>query len=698
MTLVGAPVARLEGLEKVSGQARYAFERLPAGTLYGWPVQASVSRGRIVAIDHDACLALPGVVGLVTHENAPELAAVGDGEMLLMQSPDVAYRGQVVALVLAETLDTAREAAAALRITYRPVDADVEVVLGTDSPRLYAPKKVSLGFPTDVVRGDIEAGLAEAATTVDVTYSTPAVFNNPMEPHATVATFADGRLDIVDSTQSTGMVRNRIAALFSLAPDTVRVTAEHVGGAFGSKGSPRPCTVLAVIGTLATGRPVKVTYTRQMMFSIAGYRNPTISHMRLGADAEGRLTAVAHEAYSHTSTIQEFAEQIAVVTRHMYAAPHLLSTHRVAALDVPTPRNMRAPGECPGAYALESAMDELAIAAGIDPVELRIRNEPGTDPETGSPWSSRNLVDCLRRGADLFGWAGRDPRPAVRRVGRFLVGTGVAASVYPALTFPSGARVTALPGGRYRLGINATDVGTGARTVMVQIAADVLGTDAACVDVHIGDSDLPAASPGSGSSGTSSWGWAVHKACTELRERIAAGASIPRKGLTVEASTAEDVKAMAPRARFAYGAQFVEARVDLDSGEIVVPRMVGVFAAGRILNARTARSQFLGGMVMGLSMALHEAGVLDPGYGDYANHDFATYHIATNADTLDIKAEWLDETDPDVSPLGGKGIGEIGIVGTAAAVANAVWHATGVRVRDLPVQPDALLVAGLPAV
>jgi xanthine dehydrogenase YagR molybdenum-binding subunit len=694
MTIIGADIPRVEGAQKVSGEAKYAFENSPQGVLYGWPIQSSIAKGSIVRMDVEAILAMPGVRRVITANNAPRLDDAGDGELLVLQSNDVAYRGQVIAVVVADTIDTARQAAASFEVEYTEAEMDVE--LSDSHPKLYAPEQVNAGFATDSSEGDVETALLNSTFRTDQTYSTPALFNNPMEPHATLAEWKDGRLDVIDSSQGTSGVRETLATLFGLDPANIRVRAEHVGGGFGSKGSPKPNVVLAVMATMLTGRPVKIAYTRQMMFSIAGYRTPTISRVRLAADDSGRLTAISHEAYSQSSTIQEFAEQTGEATRHLYAAPNRLVTHRLAPLDVPTPRWMRAPGECPGMYALESAMDELAVAAGIDPVELRIINEPEVDPDSGLPFSSRDLVGCLRRGSELFGWAGRDPRPAVRRDGRWLVGTGVAAATYPAMTSPSGARIVALPGGKYHLGINATDIGQGARTVMLQIAADVLSVDMAALSITIADSDLPTAAVAGGSSGTASWGWAVTKACTELVALLSTGEPVPPEGVEVVVDTTEDIAGMAELARYAYGAHFVEVRVDLDSGEIVVPRMVGVFAAGRIMNARTARSQFIGAMTMGLSMALHEKGELDTIMGDYANHDLATYHVAANADVNDIQVEWLDEQDQHLAPMGGKGIGEIGIVGAAAAVANAVYHATGIRVRDLPIQPDTL-IARLPS-
>jgi len=695
MSVLGTPVARLEGPQKVTGHAGYAFEALPEDeVLYAWIVQ-SPGIGRIRSIGTGAALAMPGVVRVLTHEDAPDLADAGDGELQVLQSDRVGYRGQPVAVVIAETLETAREAAGRVRVDLEASTPDV--LLSTTHPRLYTPEQVNPAFPTESREGDVDAALAAAAVTVDATYSTPAYFNNPMEPHATTAWFrtVDGQehLHLVESTQGSSATQATLATLFGMAADRIHVRNEHVGGGFGSKGSPRPNAPLAILAARATGRTVKLAYTRQQMFALAGYRTPTISRMRLGADADGRLVAIAHEAWGQTSTVQEFAEQTAVITRHVYAAPNRYTNHRLAALDVPTPRWMRAPGEAPGSFALECAMDELAIALDTDPVELRVRNEPEDDPEEGVPFSSRNLVWCLRRGAERFGWTPRGGAPTMRREGRFLIGTGVAAAIYPAMAQASGARITARPDGTFDLGVNAADIGTGARTVLWQVAADVLGVPPERVRIRIADADLPTASVAGGSSGTASWGWAVHKACTLLRARLDGGERIPDDGLEVVTDTEQDVAARAELSRHAFGAHFAAVRVDLDSGETTVTRMCSAYAAGRILNPRTARSQFLGGMTMGIGMALTEAGEIDPVAGDYSNHDFATYHVPVGADVVDLDVDWLDEADDHLTPLGGKGIGEIGIVGSAAAIANAVRDATGVRIRDLPIRPDDLVAA-----
>jgi xanthine dehydrogenase YagR molybdenum-binding subunit len=676
---IGTPLQRVDGREKVMGQARYAYEHPVEGVAYAAGVVSGVARGRIAAVHTERARDVRGVVAVLSHENAPRLMQPDDRELFVLQEPEVAYRGQYVAVVVAESLEIARHAAALVRVEYAVEHHDVK--LRANHPGFYKPDKVNPRFATDTERGDPDAALASAAVGVDATYSTPAYHNNPMEPHATIAEWDGGRLTVYDSTQGVQGARRAIAQVFGLEPEQVRVICPHVGGGFGSKGLPHSQVVLAALAAKAVGRPVKLAVTRQQMFALTGYRTPTIQRVRLGADADGRLTAIVHDAFEQSSTLKEFAEQTTIATRHMYASPNRRTTHRLVRLDVPTPSWMRAPGECPGMYALESAMDELAVEAGIDPIELRIRNEPEVDPESDQPFSSRNLVACLRAGAERFGWSARDPAPGVRRDGDWLIGTGVAASTYPAYRSPASARVTARDGG-YLVQISSADLGTGARTALTQIAADALEVPPERVRIEIGDSDLPYAGVAGGSMGTASWGSAVHKACRALRAQ---------GGGEATASTAEDVEALEPYSRHAYGAQFAEVRVNAMTGEVRVPRLLGVFAAGRIINPQTARSQFIGGMTMGLGMALLEESVLDTEFGDYLNHDFAQYHVPACADVLDIDATWVEEDDAHLNPMGSKGIGEIGIVGTAAAIANAVFHATGTRVRDLPIRIDRVL-------
>jgi xanthine dehydrogenase YagR molybdenum-binding subunit len=686
MSAIGQALDRIEGPAKVRGTATYAFEHQLDNVAYLFGVQSTIARGRVVEIDTRAAEAIDGVLGVLTHTNAHRLQHVDDADLLVLQSDAVAYRGQFVAAVVAETSEAARHAASLVEVRYAAETHDVE--LRADRPDLYKPEILNGAFETDTFSGNVEAGLSQAAVVVEGTYTTPAYHNNPMEPHTTIAQWdSDTQLTLYDTNQGSNRISDNVAGAFGLQPEQVRVLAPYVGGGFGSKVYTHPHVILAVLAARLVRRPVNMTLTRQQMFSLVGYRTPTIQRVRLAADTEGNLTSISHDVVEQTSKVREFAEQTAVATRIMYAAPNRRTTHRLAKLDVPVPTIMRAPGECPGMFALESAMDEMAIACGLDPVEFRIRNEPGTEPETGRPFSTRGLVACLREGARRFGW-----RSPARTEGRWRIGSGVAASTYPARVRPSNALARVTRGGKYSVFIDASDMGTGAWTILTQIAADAL--DAPIEDVHleIGDSWLPRATIAGGSSGTSSWGTAIVAAATKLRSRLddEFDGVIPEDGLEVLAETTGNSDD-SPYSMHAYGAQFVEARINLDSGEVRLPRLVGVFGIGRAINPKTTRSQLLGGMTMGVSMALHEVSVLDPRFGDYVNHDFAEYHIATNADIGMFDISWIDEDDRHVNPMGAKGIGEVGIVGTAAAVANAVYDATGVRVRDLPITLDKLL-------
>jgi xanthine dehydrogenase YagR molybdenum-binding subunit len=690
---VGAPLDRIDGPLKVTGAAKYAYEYPADQVTYVFPVQSTIARGRIVSLDASAARAIPGVLALLWHENAPRLAPPRDDQDLaVLQSETVAYCGQFIAAVVAESLEVARQAASMVAVRYEEQPHDV--VLSADRGDLYKPEYVPqkpFGFyPADSAHGDVEAALAAAPVVLDRTYTTPAQHHNPMEPHATLAIWSDDGegVTVHDTSQGVDWRRDDIAIEFGVAPERVRVIAPYVGGGFGSRGFTHPYAILAVMAARVAGRPAKLAQTRQQMFGPVGYRSPTIQRVRLGAERDGRLTTIAHEVVAQTGKLYEMTEPAAVATRTMYAAPNVHTTHRLAQLDLPANSWMRAPGESTGMFALESAMDELALACDLDPIELRVRNEPTADPENGLPYSSRHLVACLREGAARFGWAPRDPTPRARRAGRWLVGTGMAASTYPAVQLPASARVAIDGAGRYRVSIAAVDIGTGAWTALTQIAADALEVPVEQVQLEIGDTTLPQAFPAWGSTGTGSWRWAISDAAQKLRAEF--GGMAPAEGL--EATGAFNGNAEAQQfSMHAFGAQFAEVHVNEDTGEVRVPRLLGVFAAGRIINPKTARSQLLGGMTWGLSMALHEESVLDPHFGDYVNHDFAEYHIATNADVGAIEVAWVDEDDPHVNPMGAKGIGELGIVGTAAAIANAVYHATGIRVRDLPITLDKLV-------
>ncbi|KJK34787.1 oxidoreductase [Streptomyces variegatus] len=693
---VGSAHTRVEGRDKVTGAARYAGEIPFAELAHGWLVLSTVARGRVRAIDTEPVLGMPGVLTVLHHHNAPRvdtgyigiMGVPPDPSVGLFQHDRVLHMGWPVALVVAETSEQAREAAEALVVHYDQEPHDVAF----SAEREPEAHPVDGHVPAAVEKGDLEAQLAASAVVVDLEYTTPEEHHNPMEPHAATALWEGGRLEVVDSNQGTNWVAGELANLFSLDPASVRVRSEHVGGGFGSKGA-RAHQVAAVMAATVLQRPVRVVMTRRQMFSLAGYRSPTAQRVRLGADPDGRLRALEHRSLNQTSTVHEFIEPSAGASRSMYAADAHHTVSRLVPLDVPTPTWMRAPGEAPGSFALESALDELAEKCGIDPIELRVRNEPEVGPVSGLPFGSRNLIACFREGARRFGWADRDPRPGVRREGRWLLGTGTAAASFPAMAMPSTAAVTAEADGTFTVRINAADIGTGARTALTLVAADALDVPTDRVLVLIGDSDLGAAMIAGGSMGTRSWGWAVTAAAEELRRSLAPGADIPPEGITVRSNTAEAIGALTQKERHSFGAQFAEVAVDPATGEIRVRRMLGIFAAGRIVNPLTARNQFVGGMTWGISMALHEEAVRDRTSGGLYGADLAGYHVAAHADVPHIEADWVDDPDPD-DPVGIKGIGEIGIVGAAAAVANAVWHATGVRHRDLPIRPDRVLLAG----
>ena len=688
---VGSHLDRVDGVAKVTGRATYAVEHAgPEGApdpLHLWLVQSTIAKGSVVEVDRAGALAHPGVVAVLDHTDAPRLADTEDGELAILQDPTVHFRGQVVALVLAETSEAAREGAALLRLSYDAVPHEAEL---REDNATYRPDSVNPDMDTDTEEGDVDAALAAAAVVVEQTYRTAYEHNNPLEPHATLAWWSevDGRevLSMFDSTQGVHGVAQTIAPMLGLETDQVRVRAPYVGGGFGSKGEAHAHVMAAALAARTTsGRPVRLAVTRQQMFALTGYRTATISHVRLGADADGRLSAIEHRVQEQSSVVKEFAEQTASPTRMLYAAPHRRTSHRLALLDVAVPSWMRAPGEMPGVYAHEVAMDELAVACGVDPIELRVRNEPDLDPETGKPFNDRRLVDCLRRGAERFGWSSRPAEPRATADGDWWVGTGVASATYPAMRMPgNAARVRSLGAGRYEVAIGSVDIGTGARTVLTQIAADALGVEPTDIDLAIADTLLPSASVAGGSSGTSSWGSAIVAAAQLFR---ADHGLHPDPGVETTASAADD-PAAEQYAFHSFGAVFAEARVHRWTGEIRVPRLLGVYSVGRVVNPTTARSQLVGGLVMGLSAGLFEESWRDPRFGHVVTQDLASYHVASHADVLDVDAEWLEESDELFTPMGSRGIGEIGIVGTAAAVANATSHATGVRVRSIPITAD----------
>ncbi|MCA1283107.1 xanthine dehydrogenase family protein molybdopterin-binding subunit [Saccharopolyspora sp. 7B] len=681
----GSARTRLEGRAKVTGEARYAGDHPIEDLAHGSLVLSTIARGRIRSIDDAAVLDMPGVLTVLHHGNAPRLNPEAgifgpDAGLQLLQDDRVQYVGHPVALVVAKTPEQARAAADALRVAYEEEPHDAE--FRADHPAEYAPQ----GAGT-VNKGDVDAEADAAAAVVEHTYTTPEEHHTAMEPHASMARWEDGRLEIVDANQGSYLVAQVVATLFDLDPAAVRIRSEHVGGGFGSKAL-GPQLVLAVMAATRLRRPVRVVLTRPQVFAITSLRSATEQRVRLAADADGRLRAVDHESRSFTSTVKEFVELGTELTGVMYASEAIRTRTGVVPLNVPSPGWMRAPGAAPGSFALESAMDELAQRLDVDPVELRLRNEPTVGPASGKPFSSRRLVDCLEQGASRFGWWQRDPRPGVRRDGRWLLGTGVAAGSFGAGPMPSTAAITAEGDGTYEVRIAAADIGTGARTALAQVAAEALDVRLEAVRILIADSDFGPAFIAGGSRGTESWSFAIIEAARALQKKLAAGESAP---VTARADTTELIGAREQLERHSFSSQFAEVAVDVTSGEVRVRRLLGMFAVGRIINPLTARSQFAGGMIMGLSMALHEEGVRDSS-GRQANANLAGYHIAAHADIPEIDVDWVDDPDPG-NPSGVKGIGEVGIVGTAAAIANAVWHATGVRHRELPISLDRVLEA-----
>jgi xanthine dehydrogenase YagR molybdenum-binding subunit len=698
---VGTPCPRIEGRAKVTGTARYAADVPMMDLAFGCVVSATVSRGRIREIDTSSVLHMPGVIGVIDHTNAPRLnREAGNifgphGGLHLLQDAEIPYAGRPIALVVAETLEQARAAADALPVTFDEQSHDT--TFSTDHPaarsafsRLPDPVKAMLGAAgEDTNVGDVDTEIAQSAVVVDERYHTPEEHCSAMEPHAAIAWWEDDRLHAIDSNQGPFGVARVLAALFALDPAQVRVSAEHVGGGFGSKGLCGPQLILAVMATTRFQRPVRVALTRKDVFQATAMRPLTEHAIRIGADADGHLRAIEHRATYSSSPLGEYIEFCTENTKTLYAARAIRTELTAVPLDLLPPFSMRGPGTTPGSFALESAMDELAEKLRIDPLELRLRNEPAVGPASGLPFSSRNLVACLREGARRFGWSTRDHRPRLRREGRLLVGTGMAAVSFLSGAFPSSATITAEADGTFTVAIGATDLGTGARTVLTAIAADALRVATNRIRIRIADSDLGPAWDAGGSRGTTSWAWAVTEAAARLHQELS-GAPPP---VTVTVDTAQLMTAGPARERHAFSAVFAEVTVDPVTGEVRVRRLLGMFAVGRVINPLLARSQVVGGMIMGLSMALHEEALRDASSGRHVNADFAGYHIAAHADVPDVEADFVPDHDPD-DPSGIKGAGEIGTVGTAAAIANAVWHATGVRHRALPIRLDRVIEEG----
>lgn len=689
---VGTEVRRVDGPLKATGTAPYAYEHDVEDPCYLWPVVSTIARGTVAAIDTAAALAVPGVIRVLTHEDAPRLRVRTDAELWVLQNADVHHRNQIVAGVIAETPEAAREAAELVEITY--VEQPAKIHFDPQDPEATSPRLVLMRSGTET-KGDLEQGWREAAYRIDQEYAHPAQFHAQMEPHAVIAVWHDARtldpqatrLTLFDGNQGPIAHRMLLAPLLGLLPHQLEIVSPYVGGGFGGKALPHPHLVLAALAAKVVGpRPVKLALTRQLMFALTGHRGESSQHVRLGADAQGRLTAVEHVSTQGTARIKPSCDQAVFATRMMYAVPHRRTEHRVVELDIPPTTWMRAPGEFSGMFALECAMDELAHATGLDPIELRVRNEPDVDPENGKHWATRALIPCMRRGAEVFGWSERQA-PGQRRDGEWQAGLGMAAASFPWTHFVglfAGVRFT---DGRYVVELQASDIGTGAHTVLRQIAADALGVGVDQVETDIGRTGVPMAFLAGGSSGTYEWGNAVVAASEKFRKRYG---DAPPEGAYVTARGGPPRGARS-RSLHAFGAHFAEVAVSRVTAEVRVRRLLGVYAAGTIINPRTARSQMIGGMTMAMSGVLLEESYRDPRFGHVVNGDLAGYHVAAHADVPQMDVEFLPEFDPWFGATGAKGIGELSMVGTPASIANAIFNATGQRVREMPITPKRLL-------
>ena len=690
---LGEPVDRIDGRVKVTGAAKYAGDTLLDRMAHGSIVAATVACGRIAAIDAGAAHRMPGVLLVMTHENAPKQAAFEPKgkerharPKPVLADDEVKHFGQPVALVVAESPEIARAAAQTIRVAYEARNGDF--ALDTASSKAYDPGETSTGQPANSALGDFERAFEAAAVRVDSLYGTPYQSHAMMEPHASAARWQDGKLTIVCSAQLVEAGRHSIARTLELPADKVELISEYVGGGFGAKLPIFPDAIFAALASRALGRPVRVVLTRQQVFHITTHRAASIQRVRLGAERDGTLTAIAHQSLAQSARADAFVEPIVSSTRSLYAAANRLTSMRLATLDLPVPDSMRAPGDAIGSLAVEQAIDELAHKLGMDPVALRIRNEPKEDPEKHVPFSTRALVPCLQEGARRFGWDRRKPAPRSVRDGRWLVGMGVAAAIRGNYLRPAEARVTMTDARHAVVEMDMTDIGTGSYTVFAQIAAERLGLPVENIRVELGHSSYPD-TPGSGGSfGASSCGSALHDACTRLKAMLDSGGGAQGLSATGKVEPGDEYKKFS---QYSYGAHFVEVAVDETTGEIRLRRMLGVFDAGRILNAKTARSQLIGGMIWGASAALFEDAVVDTRFGNFITHDLANYHVPVHADVPEVEAVMLDEFDPHANVLGSKGLGELGICGAGAAVANAVYNACRARVRDYPITLDKVL-------
>lgn len=715
--VIGAPLPRVEGPLKVSGKATYTAEFEVDNLAYGYLVLSTVPKARVTGVDEARSRAVKGLIEIyrdakfLPYSNQP-------GETDSPEAPheQVIYAGQPLALVVAETYEAAREAGELLRFEYDEQPAE----LAFDGREDQAKREADDVAPAYIDQGDIEQAMRDAEVTLDVIYTTPSQNSAAMEPHATIAQWQGDKLVVHSSLQMLSTDHKQLAKALDMEKENIRLLAPYVGGGFGSKLFISPGIVASAIAAKALGRPVKTVLTRQQVFQCTVRRSNTRQRVRLGAGRDGKLIAMGHDTFSSNVVGHGFFEPAGIATQFLYAGKHRHIHHDVIHSNIMLAGSMRAPGEGSGALALECAMDEMAQQLGLDPIEFRKRNEPERDPGKDVPFSSRKLVQCMEEGAERFGWSERSATPGQHLEGEWLVGMGMAAAARGNLLMASQARVILTSKGTAVVETDMTDIGTGTYTILAQIAGEVLGLDISSVEVKLGDTAFPPASGSGGSFGASSAGSSVYLACEAIRKELAKKLGCKPDELVLKdgtASAGDCSKSLAELAgdgisaegsikpgenkknftQAGFGAHFAEVAVNAVTGEVRVRRMLGVFAAGRILNAKTARSQCLGGMTFGIGAALEEAIIHDPRTNKVVNHDLAEYHVPVNADIPQLEVHFIEERDTAANPMQSKGIGELAISGAGAAIANAIHNACGVRVRDYPLTLDKLL-DGLPPI
>jgi xanthine dehydrogenase YagR molybdenum-binding subunit len=737
----GAGISRVDGPAKVSGQARYCAEFAPEHLAHAALVSSTIPRGRIARIGSQRAASAPGVLAVITHENAPRLPYVplehrpqvdpASGDQLkVFQGPEVCFNGQPIAVVVAETLEEARAAAELVEVAYEPAEACTVF----DASHGVAPsdETAKSGRPAQTSRGDATAALKTAAVCIEATYIQHREHHNAMEPHVTIASWDADRLTLYDKTQWVNNTATAIAHVFGIPVDHVRVISPFVGGAFGSGLRTWPHVTIAALAASKVGRPVRLELTRRELYTAVGFRPHTEQHVALGADRNGRLQAIVHEAAGQTSVYEDYAEMVLDPARNTYSCPNVHTRYRLVRQNINSPCPMRAPGIVTGLLALEIAMDELAVALQMDPLELRLRNHAERDEHRNLPWSSKELKACYHAAAERFGWARRDPRPRSMQRGHELIGYGMATATYHSERAAASASATLLADGTAKITSASSDMGPGTYTSMTQVAADALGLPIERVHFELGDTQFPTASVHGGSITMASIGNAVLEACHAVQKKLIqlscaaqtgpfSGCSpedlVCREGGIARKARGSAVTSYAELLWFhnlehiesqvtsqpspdakrysssAFGAVFVEVRVDRDLGTIRVPRMVGAYDVGRVINPKIARSQCLGGMVGGLGMALLESAEWDARFGRVMNANLAEYLVPVCADVRELEVIFVPGNDTRFNPLGVKGLAEIAICGVAPAIANAVFHATGRRIRELPILPERLLMS-----